>query len=82
MAAYGYEGYFRVSSVMLVSGMADSTSQRRQEERQSGNQQEFRAVLEEKTKQLQENRLLEGKTIGYTKTGQLCSNTALKRSYN
>ena len=54
---------------MLVSGMADSTSQRRQEERQSGNQQEFRAVLEEKTKQLQENRLLEGKTIGYTKTG-------------
>lgn len=62
--------------------MADSTSQRRQNEHQSAGQQEFGAILEEKVKQEQENRSLEGKTIGYTRTGQLYFAQAMQRTYN
>lgn len=62
--------------------MADSTSQRRQNEHQSAGQQKFGEILEEKVKQEQENRSLEGKTIGYTRTGQLYFAQAMQRTYN
>lgn len=62
--------------------MADSTSQRRQNEHQSADRQGFGAILEEKVKQEQESRSMEGKTIGYTRTGQLYFAQALQRTYN
>lgn len=62
--------------------MADSTSQRRQNEHQSAGRQEFGTILEEKVKQKQENRSMEGKTIGYTRTGQLYFAQAMQRTYN
>ena len=67
---------------MVVAAMTDSTSQRRQEERQSGRQQEFGKILEEKAKQIQEDRSMEGKTIGYTRTGQLCFAQVMQKAYN
>ncbi len=67
---------------MVLTATADSTSQRRQEEQHSGRQREFGAILEEKSKQVQENRSMEGKSIGYTKTGQLYFAQVMQRTYN
>ena len=54
-AAYGYEGYFKVASVMIISAMSDATSKRRQEERKSGGHKEFGQLLEEAKQQQQES---------------------------
>jgi hypothetical protein len=67
---------------MIISAMSDATSKRRQEERKSGGHKEFGQLLEEAKQQQQESRGMEGKTVGYTRTGQICIGQIMQRTYN
>lgn len=61
--------------------MSDSTSQRRQEERKSSGQTEFKQILAEKTEQLQ-NRSMENVAVSYGRNGQLYFGQTMQRAYN
>lgn len=81
LAAYGYEGYFKVSSVMTVTALLDSKSKRRQQEQKSGGQGMFERLLADESERLREERSLEGKMIGYAKNGQVFIGQTLQREY-
>ena len=71
-----------VASVMFITPMSDSTSKQRQGEERSGGQKEFRQILTEKTRQLKEDRSMEGKTVGYGRNGIAYVGQAMSRTYN
>ena len=67
---------------MIISAMSDSTSKRRQEERKSGEQKSFEQLLAAEAKRQEKAYSMAGKTIGYTRNGQVYIGEALQRSYN
>ena len=67
---------------MFITLMSDSTSKQRQGEERSGGQKEFRQILTEKTRQLKEDRSMEGKTVGYGRNGIAYVGQAMSRTYN
>lgn len=67
---------------MFVSAMSDATSKHRQKERNSGKQKEFGQILEAEEKRQRENYSMEGKAVGYTRTGQLHICGIMQRTYN
>lgn len=67
---------------MIITAMPDATSRRRQQERKSGGQKEFKQVLKEQQEQLSERRGLEGKAVGYDKYGQIYLGQMMQRAYN
>ena len=67
---------------MFITPMSDSTSKQRQGEERSGGQKEFRQMLAEKTRQLKEDRSMEGKTVGYGRNGIAYVGQAMSRTYN
>jgi hypothetical protein len=67
---------------MFITPMSDSTSKQRQGEERSGGQKEFRQILTEKTRQLKEDRSMEGKTVGYGRNGIAYVGQAMSRTYN
>ncbi len=67
---------------MFITPMSDSTSKQRQGEERSGGQKEFRQILTEKTRQLKEDRSMEGKTAGYGRNGIAYVGQAMSRTYN
>lgn len=67
---------------MFITPMSDSTSERRQEERRSSGQKEFSEILTEKTRQLRDDRSMEGKTVGYGRNGIAYIGQAMSRAYN
>ena len=60
--------------------MSDSTSRQRQQEHKPEEKRSFREVLE--AKRLEEGRGMEGKLIGYTRSGQAYMGQVRKRAYN
>ena len=81
-AAYGYEGYYKVSSVMIISPAADSTYGRGQEKRKSGGQKEFRQMLAEASERQKEKHSMEGRIIGYSRNGQAYISGTEQKTYN
>lgn len=67
---------------MIISAMSDATSKRRQEERKSGRPKEFRQILEAEAKRFEDSRNMEGKAIGYSKSGQIYIGGIASRAYN
>lgn len=67
---------------MFITPMSDSTSERRREERRSGGQKDFSQILTEQTRKLQEERSMEGKTVGYGRNGIAYIGQAMSRTYN
>lgn len=66
---------------MILSGMSDALSKRRQDERKSGRQKEFSQALEEAKRQ-SESDAMAGKTIGYTRNGLAYVGGIRQRTYN
>lgn len=66
----------------LVTAMSDSTSRQRQQEHKPEEKRSFREVLEKEAKRLEEGRGMEGKLIGYTRSGQAYMGQVRKRAYN
>lgn len=67
---------------MFMTPMSDSTSERGREERKSSGQKEFGQILSEKTRQLRNERSMEGKTVGYGRNGIAYIGQAMPRTYN
>lgn len=67
---------------MFITPMSDSTSEQRREERRSGGQKEFSQILTEKTRQLENDRSMEGKTVGYGRNGIAYIGQVMSRAYN
>ena len=67
--------------MMIISGMSDAMSKRRQEERKSGGQKEFCQILEEARHQ-NDSDVMAGKTIGYTRDGLAYVGEIRRRTYN
>lgn len=82
LAAYGFEGLFKVSSVAIITATPDSTSKRRQEKKKSpSGQKGFGEILADKAEQQQAESNLEGKTLGYARNGQSFVGQAMQREY-
>ena len=81
-AAYGYEGYFKVSSVTSITPVRNLASRQRHREEDPRRQQDFGRILADKTEQLQEERSMEGMAIGYTRNGRLNIVQPMSRTYD
>lgn len=66
---------------MIVTAMLDSTSKRKQNKQTTEKQSLFGQMLEDERERLKEEARLEGKTIGYTKNGQVYVGQAMQREY-
>lgn len=83
LAAYGYEEYFRVQSVMVANRLQDT----RPENRQSDTKQDlkkpnaFGQLLDEAREKLQNNQEMEGSVLGYNRNGATLFYQAAQREY-
>ncbi len=83
LAAYGYEEFFKVSSVSLVAATIDAKSKRRDAETQQHKKvhKPFEKVLQEKTERLQTNDATTFQMAGYTRDAKSIYYMVPQREY-
>lgn len=81
VAVYGNEMLYKVSSVMLVSKMHDAKSKQQEQKQESGRTQSFGQILEHKKQERAAEKCYDGRTIGYTRFGEIYTCQQAKHEY-